>query len=139
MDTKNDESRKKLRTKWLEPNSDRAARSNNNERRLAKQLGGKRIPRSGGRLWSRRMGGATGAGTTEGGDVSTKDFHIENKRTDKKSMGIKREWLTEVREAAKRAGKDPALIITFEDGRKAPEDWVAVPIEVFERLRAKDR
>lgn len=151
---KNDEespiARKRLRTKWLETNADQASRSNKNERRLAKRLGGKRIARSGGKLWSGRLRGETArAGSigiegstalTEGGDVAVRDFHFENKRTVKKSMGIQRDWLRGVQDAAKRMGKDPGLIITFEDGRKDPEDWVAVPIAIFERLRAlKDR
>jgi hypothetical protein len=127
--------RKKLRMKWLEPNSDRAARSNRNERRLAERLGGKRVPRSGGKLWSSRAGGSTGTGMTQGGDVTTIDFFIENKRTELKSMSIKREWLTQITEAAARVGKKPALIMTFEDKRKDPEDWVAIPMAEFERLR----
>jgi hypothetical protein len=74
---------------------------------------------------------------TQGGDVATVDFFIENKRTELKSMSIKREWLTQITEAAARVGKTPALIMTFEDGRRDPEDWVAVPIAVFERLRGQ--
>lgn len=132
-----DPERKRLRTKWLEPNADRADRSNKNERRLAERLGGKRVPRSGGKLWSRRAAGSTGTGMTQGGDVATVDFFIENKRTELKSMSIKREWLTQITEAAARVGKTPALIMTFEDGRRDPEDWVAVPIAVFERLRGQ--
>lgn len=129
----------KLKLKWLEPNHDKAKRSNKNERRLAKQLSGRRVVRSGGTLWSRRAGGSTGSGTTKGGDVETKDFFIENKRTEKASMSVKHEWLDGIRTAAARVMKDPALIITFEFDRRPPEDWVAVPIAVFERLRAKDR
>jgi len=131
--------RKRLRTKWLEPNADRKTRSNKNEHRLAKKLtGGRRVKQSGGALWSRRESGS-GTRTTEGGDVKTRDFHMENKRSEKKSISVTREWLKQITEAARRVQKDPALILTFEDGKKPPEDWVAVPIEVFERLRNKDR
>jgi hypothetical protein len=140
---KNDEEppteRKRLRTKWLEPNTDRKRRSNKNEHRLAKKLvGGKRIKQSGGALWSPRERGS-GTRTTEGGDVKTADFHLENKRTDKKSMSVQREWLNAVKAAAKRVMKEPGVILTFEGKLQAPEDWVMVPIEVFERLRNKDR
>ena len=131
------EGRKRLKSKWLEPNADKARRSNNNERRLADRLGGKRVQRSGGKLWSRRAAGTTGTGMTEGGDVALREFFIENKRTELKSMSVKREWLSQIRSAAARVGKDPALIMTFEIERKPPEDWVAIPIEVFERLRKK--
>jgi hypothetical protein len=139
--------RKKLRSKWLDPNADRARRSNQNERRLAKRLGGKRIARSGGKLWSSRLKGASArgkginlagvSGTTEGGDVAVKEFHFENKRTINKSMSVQRAWLLGITEAARQAGKDPGLILTFENGRKPPEDWVALPLDVFERLRKK--
>jgi hypothetical protein len=134
------EERKRLRTKWLEPTADTANRSNRNERRLAQQLGGKRIPRSGGKSWSNRAGGATGKKTTEGGDVGTKDFHIENKRSVKESIGVKKQWLDDISAAAHRVMKDPALILTFEDEleRRPPEDWVAIPIKVFERLRSRN-
>jgi hypothetical protein len=131
--------KKKLRTKWLEPNTDRKRRSNKNEHRLAKKLsGGKRIKQSGGALWSPRERGS-GTRVTEGGDVKTRDFHMENKRTDTKSMSLKREWLDDVKAAARRAMKDPGVILTFETKFKESEDWVMVPIEVFERLRSKDR
>jgi hypothetical protein len=132
-----DNGKRVLKSKWLEPTADTATRSNENERRLATRLGGKRVPRSGGKYWSARASGPTGTKITEGGDVSTKEFHIENKRTVNQSIGIKREWLDGIREAAKRVMKDPALILTFEDEDKkqSPEDWVAVPISVFERLR----
>ena len=131
--------RKRLRTKWLEPNSDRKSRSNKTERRVAKKLaGGKRIAQSGGRLWSPRERGS-GTRVTEGGDVKTPDFHLENKRTDKKSMSVERAWLDAVKAAARRVMKDPGVILTFETKLQPAEDWVMVPIEVFERLRAKDR
>lgn len=131
--------KKKLRTKWLEPNTDRKRRSNKNEHRLAKKLsGGKRIKQSGGALWSPRERGS-GTRTTEGGDVKTKDFHLENKRTDKQSMSVQREWLDDVKTAARRVMKEPGVILTFETKFQPPEDWVMVPIEVFERLRSKDR
>lgn len=134
-----EEPRKKLTSKWLQPNFDRARRSNKNERRLADRLGGRRVAKSGGTLWSRRSAGETGTGMTKGGDVETRDFFIENKRTEKASMSVKREWLDGIREAAKREMKDPALIMTFEIERRPPEDWIAIPLDVFERLRAKDR
>lgn len=132
-----DPDRKRLISKWLEPNADKARRSNENERRLANRLGGKRVQRSGGKLWSRRAAGSTGTGMTEGGDVELREFFVENKRTELKSLSVKREWLTQIRAAAARVGKEPALIMTFEVDRKPPEDWVAIPIEVFEHLRKK--
>ncbi len=75
---------------------------------------------------------------TDGGDLGTKDFHLESKGTEKKSLAVTRVWLDKVREGAKRKGKDPGIILTFEaqkEPRCAREEWVLLPLEVFERLR----
>lgn len=130
--------KKKLRIKWLEPNTDRKKRSDNNERRLAKRLGGKRTPRSGGKLWSRYDKSEVHLASkvvTEGKDLETKDFCFENKRSEKKSISVKKDWVDGIREAARREGKYPGVILTFEVPRKDPEDWVLIPIDVFDRLR----
>lgn len=85
-------------------------------------------------FWSHREAGATGTRITEGKDLQNREFSFENKRTDKGSMSVKLEWLEEIQKAATRSGKDPGVILTFERPRKDPEDWVAIPISVFERL-----
>jgi hypothetical protein len=126
-----------LRQKWLQPNHDTKRRSNKNEARLAKALGGKRVRNSGGKPWS-RADASTVVGTgpvTEGGDLSTADFFIENKRSEKKSISVQKEWIDGIKESAKRTGKYPAVILTYETPRKPPEDWVMIPIDVFDRLR----
>jgi hypothetical protein len=74
---------------------------------------------------------------TDDGDLSTPEFLVEHKRTDNKSMSIKRDWLDKVREGASRVGKDPALVITFERPAKPgcpPEDWIILPLEVARRV-----
>lgn len=126
-----------LRQKWLQPNADTKRRSNENETRLAKKLGGKRVRNSGGKPWSARDAKTVvGSGpTTEGGDVATHDFFIENKRSEKKSISVQKEWIEQIKESARRVGKSPAVILTFETPRKPPEDWVMIPIDVFDRLR----
>jgi len=133
-DTKSDEETggKRLKLKWLEnPNQERARRSNKQERRVASELGGRRIRNSGGARWSKHDSG------TDDGDVATPEFHIEHKRTDNKSMSIKREWLDKVKEGARKFGKDPAVVLTFEDPHKPfekPEDWIMMPISVAQRV-----
>lgn len=118
--------------KWLEePNNDRARRSRKQEDRIAKKLGGRRLRRSGGSRWSKYDQ------STDDGDVATPEFHVEHKRTDNKSMSIKKEWLEKVREGAKKFGKDPALVITFEEPTKPsvpPEDWILIPLDVARRV-----
>lgn len=123
---------KRLKLKYLEnPNHDRARRSNKQERRVASRLGGRRIRNSGGARWSRHDY------STDDGDVATPEFHVEQKSTQKKSISVKREWLDKVREGARKFGKDPALVLTFDDPNKPaqpPEDWICVPLEVAQRV-----
>lgn len=114
--------------KHLDPNYDKYKRSKKHEERLGKRLGGKRIPRSGGLAWSRWDP------TTAGGDVAVPDFHIEHKRTEAGSMSIQLEWLDKVKDGARRAGKDAALAVTFEKKGRPPNDWIMIPLEVFEAL-----
>lgn len=123
-----DEAPRKVAPKHWDPNYNKYKVSKKHEDRLGKRLGGKRIPRSGGMAWSKHDP------TTANGDISVPDFHIEHKRTVKKSMSVEQEWLGKVSDGARRVGKDPALVITFEKKGQAPEDWIAIPLEVFERL-----
>lgn len=119
---------RKPKLRYLEPNYDRYKRSKKHENRLSKRLGGKRLPRSGGMAWSRWDK------TTAQGDVSLPDFHLEHKRTECESMSVKHDWLRKVADGARRVGKDPALGVTFEERGKAPDDWIMMPLDVFERL-----
>ena len=117
--------------KWLTDdhgNHDRARRSRKHEQRIATAMGGRRIARSGGKAWSRWDK------TTDQGDIKTPIFHLEHKRTDKDSMSVKKEWLDKVSDGAQRVGKDPGVVITFEDPVKGKvEDWVLVPLAVAKR------
>jgi hypothetical protein len=126
------EGRKRLGLKWLEnPNYERARRSRKQEDRIAIKLGGHRRPRSGGMQWSKHDK------TTEDGDLTTPEFQVEHKRTDKKSISIKREYLDKVTEGARKFGKDPAVVITFQEPGKPSspdEDWILVPLEVARRI-----
>jgi len=108
--------------------SERTKRSRRHEQRLA-GTSGKRIKRSGAARWSKHDK------TTDQGDISTPEFHIEHKFTDKKSIGLKKEWLDRVRDGAQRVAKDPMLIVTFDSNAgRTSEDYAVVPMEVFERL-----
>lgn len=117
--------------KWLTDdhgNNDRAKRSRVHETRVAKAFGGRRIAQSGAKRWSKWDK------TTDQGDISTPIFHLEHKRTDNASLSLKKEWLDKVSDGAKRVGKDPGIVITFEDPVKGKvEDWVLVPIGVAQR------
>lgn len=119
---------KKPAPKWLRVgNADQYRRSKKHEERVAKLLGGRRLPRSGGLRWSRQ------GKETLGGDVTTPQFHVEHKRTEKNSISVKKEWMEKVMEAAKRGMKDPAIVLTFEEKNKTL-DWFCVPMSVARRL-----
>ena len=130
----------KVVTPWLEPNKTRARRSNQHERRIAEELGGKREKRSGGAYWS-----DSDRSRTDGGDIITDAFYLEHKRTDKKSLSVKREWLQKISQAALMKSRDPGVILTFEDtratgglGSKRNEDWALIPMSVLQRLMRRE-
>lgn len=130
----------RLQLKWLDNNNlGKATRSRKNEDRVASKMGGRRLPGSGGKYWSKYdTGEGVGFGmATDDGDLATPEFLVEHKRTDNKSMSIKREWLDKVSEGAARVGKDPALVITFERPAKPgspAEDWILMPLDVARRV-----
>lgn len=136
--------RKIVRPKWMDANYDRFKRSKAHENRLASSLGGKRLPQSGAKRLSRYSVGAQTSledrpsTITLNGDLATGDFWIEHKRTDTGTMSIKKEWWLKVKEGARQANKEPALIVTFEQ-RSSPSakplDLVLIPLDVFKRLR----
>lgn len=57
-------------------------------------------------------------------------YMIEVKFTEKKSLGVKREWMTALEENAINHRKNPAMILIFENCGP----WVAVPLYDFEKL-----
>lgn len=120
------------RPKTFDVNYDKARKSKREEDKIAKRMGGRTHPRSGGLPWSRHDA------TTACGDVTTKDLHIEHKRAepDTKSIGVTRAWLRKVTKGAKRRLKIPAMVLHFEDARGHGEDWALLPLEVAERLLA---
>ena len=61
---------------------------------------------------------------------------IEHKRAEPKtkSIGVKREWLQKISEAATRYMKTPAMILTFEGEKVMEKDWVLLPLPFVERL-----
>lgn len=121
--------------KAFEPNYGRVKKSQKHEKRLADGLGGRTLRQSGAAPASKWAKHVDGKGhESERGDLKTEDFHFEHKSTEKASLSLKREWLSSVSAGARRSSRDPAVIITFEQGLKNTEDWVLLPRSVFERL-----
>ena len=115
------------RLKYLDANYGRVKKSKKEEERIAKEMGGRRLPRSGGMQWSKWDK------KTAKGDISTPDFHLEHKETEKQSISIKRDWLKKVVEGAQAAMKTPALVVTFIEGRRR-EDWAMIRLDDLKRL-----
>ena len=113
----------------LDPNHDRYNRSKKHELRIAKLLGGRRLPNSGGARRSR-----WDANQSQGGDIETAMHIVECKRTETKSMSVKREWWTKVCEGAALRRKLPALVLTFEQNGREPEDLVVMSLTDVLRL-----
>lgn len=141
-----DEGPRKVRPKWMDPNYDRFKRSKKHENRLASRLGGKRLPQSGAKKFSKYTLRAqtslseTPSTVTMNGDLALKDFWVEHKRTDTATMSIKKDWWLKVRDGAIAADREPALILTFENKASPsskPIDLVLISLEAFEKMRSK--
>ena len=83
--------------------------STRQEKKIAKQVKGKRTPNSGAGIW-------------EKGDIMTDDgwlFEAKTKMTESDSFTIKRAWIEKNKEEAFAMGKDyNALVIDFGDGKQ---------------------
>jgi hypothetical protein len=94
------------------------------ERQVAKRIGAKLTPNSGARPGAK-------------GDMVVGEFLVEAKSTMHESMSIKRAWLSNVVDEALKAGKYPAVSITFTHGNgdtKEGGGWVLVPERLFQRI-----
>lgn len=128
-----DDGRKRTRAKWLDDRVTRSRETKVHENRIAKKLGGRRVPRSGASTWSPHIQ------MTEGGDVSTPDLFVEHKRTEKASISVKLEWLENISDGARLRHKIPAVVLTFTGGvvrldrlekDRVSRDWVLLPLDV---------
>jgi len=112
-------------------------------------VGGQRVPRSGARPLSERekvvaafspFGKAETA--TDGADIISKHYVIDDKRTEGASVGFSRTIAKKIRAAATRHNKVPLVQITFTRPITDPaylnpstwDQWVVVPKGVFTKL-----
>lgn len=116
--------------------ADRTKRSRKHEGRVAKALGGKRLPSSGaksvGRFsqWGGGKYGRTASQVTPKGDVVTLEFMVEHKFVEPttKSMSVTRDWLKKVSEGARCQMKTPVMVLTFERPDQFEQDWLLIPL-----------
>ncbi len=108
--------------KYLEnAHKNKIKRSRSQEKRIAREYRG-------------RVVAGSGSGR-EKGDVNTRTYKIEAKRTDTERISIRREWLTKITNQAISVGRLPLLEIEFEGGATAPNlQWVMLEKSEFLRL-----
>jgi len=106
------------------------------ENRVAKRLGGKRVGGSGSSMYSKADVRDVEVVYDEEYAGSVK-FLVECKQTSHASISVKWEWLRKISREATAVQKEPALAIEIQGGAEDPlcdRDWVAIPMRVFERL-----
>lgn len=97
--------------------ANRQEKSQKSEKRLAKSLGMRTTPGSGNKH-------------LHPSDIVGKYFRIEHKRTDKKSISLKKEWLDTIAEQAFSRKQNPVLAIQFGEDAEV----FLIKKEMFERL-----
>ncbi len=81
-----------------------------------------------------------GSGAVDGfkGDFEVRDFLVENKTTEHRSISLKYNWLRKISKEALAENKEPALAIQFvdRDGYPIAQDaaWIMIPERVFNEM-----
>jgi|NGEPerStandDraft_6_1074524.scaffolds.fasta_scaffold51222_3 hypothetical protein len=92
------------------------------ESKLAKIIEGNRQPMS-------------GANDKFKSDATSKRFHCEAKQTQNSSISMKLAWLTKIDKEADAVNKYPLLDILFLNAPpRVPNEWIAIPMYVFDLL-----
>lgn len=99
------------------------------ENRLAKRFGGKRVSGSGANYHSK--------GDVRDVYVGEKEFLVEAKQTSKASISVKWSWLRKISREAEDNGCEPVLAIEIQGGESdtTDRDWVMIPARVFEEFK----
>ena len=101
-------------------------RSQLQEKKMAKALGGRVQP-------------ASGALPYYKGDIKADRYLIEAKTTTKKSYTLTRALLGKIDSEAENIRKTPVLALSFESmPAPIPKDWVLIPFSEFRRLKDVD-
>jgi hypothetical protein len=115
----------------VEPKKKKINKTIQHESDLAKDLGGKRRVMSG----ANRAESIYNRGAGYKGDVVLPDFEIEAKRTAKRSIGIRIDWLIRMAIGAFAHGKKPAIQIQFDSLNTICDNkWILIEQSVFKEL-----
>ena len=100
------------------------------EDRIARITGGKRVMGSGASDYSK--------GDVRDVQIGEIDFLLECKKTSKKSISIKWDWLKKISKEADEQECEPGLAFEIQGGDNDPiaeRDWIAIPVRVFEKIK----
>lgn len=81
-----------------------------------------------------------GSGSVDGfkGDFEVRNFLVENKTTEYRSISLKYDWLHKISKEALAENKEPALALQFvdRDGKPIAKDaaWIMIPERVFNEM-----
>lgn len=97
-------------------------KANENEKRIAEKLGGKRQSHSGAILGSK-------------GDVKLDKFLLDSKQTSFNSIVVSTDMLSKITKEARGEGKNPAIVITFETPpMEVSKQWVLIELDDFAKM-----
>ena len=91
------------------------------EQAIADTLGGHRQP-------------ASGAVDGHKGDVRLDRFLLDSKQTVHDMLGVTRKDLTKITQEAYGEGKEPGLVLTWENLKTVEQTWALVPLSVFKQM-----
>jgi len=134
------------RCRALDPGYGNKKKSMKQEKRLARRYKGRVVAGSGafGSVQIRDgqvtvKDGLVGGKVGLSADVSCKKLLIEAKRTDKKSISIKGDWLLKLEAEADLAGRVPCLCVEIGGMKKlGTKEWAMVPMEYLAKVAASE-
>ena len=127
-----------LRSRAFDPGYRQRLRVKKQEKALAKSLGGKRAPGSGGLRQSRWTTFGRGGGVP---DVRAAGTSAEAKLTVKSSITIKLSWLEAITKAAILKNRVPLVQLLIDASSQSsqlvPKEWAVIPWAEYLRLRER--
>ena len=96
-------------------------KANNNEKKLAKKLGGFNQP-------------CSGAIAGHEGDIKTAEYLYDDKMTKHMSISLKYEDLQKLAKEALGLSREPVLILTFDSVKRGNKNFAVVPLDLWQEL-----